>query len=61
MAKYKLVPIKNGRGEIKGHIRMYYSESLKRYVSIPKRHKKAEERKRRNSFKQAMRKYEVIK
>ena len=31
----KMVPIKNGRGEIRGYVKMYWSESLQRYVTIP--------------------------
>jgi hypothetical protein len=31
----KLAAIRNGRGEITGHIRLYWSPALKTYVSIP--------------------------
>jgi hypothetical protein len=31
----KLTPIRNGRGEVTGHIRLYWSPGLGRYVSIP--------------------------
>lgn len=31
----KVLPIKNGRGEVKGYIRLYWSETLKTHVSIP--------------------------
>ena len=32
----KRAPIKNGRGEITGHITLYWSPTLGRWVSIPK-------------------------
>jgi len=31
----KIVAIKNGRGEVTGHITLYWSRGLDRYVSIP--------------------------
>lgn len=31
----KLAPIRNGRGEVTGHIRLYWSPNLQQYVSIP--------------------------
>lgn len=30
-----LRPIKNGKGEIKGYIKMYWCNSAKKYVSVP--------------------------
>lgn len=33
--KTKKFAIKNGRGEVKGYIIMYWSEALGRFVSIP--------------------------
>jgi hypothetical protein len=35
MAAAKMVAIKNGRGEIKGHIKLYWSTTLRKWVSIP--------------------------
>lgn len=34
-APSKLAAIRNGRGEVTGHIRLYWSPALKTYVSIP--------------------------
>jgi len=33
--KIKLIPIKNGKGEIKGFLKGYWSQALKSYVTIP--------------------------
>jgi hypothetical protein len=33
--KTKQVAIKNGLGEIKGYVTMYWSKSMQKYVTIP--------------------------
>jgi hypothetical protein len=34
-APTRLVPIKNGRGEVKGYIQMFWSRAANGYVSVP--------------------------
>jgi len=34
-APSKLATIRNGRGEVTGHIRLYWAVNLQQYVSIP--------------------------
>jgi hypothetical protein len=34
-APSKLAAIRNGRGEVTGHIRLYWAPNLQQYVSIP--------------------------